>query len=259
VDASPVAEYCRAVEAHLTKINGGHLVRVVGPGFALVRQWHDEGIPLSVVQRAIEQKSDRQRRASTSRTPRPLRIEFCEDDVRALFEDWKRAVGVTRENPVNHVNPVNPVNPANPVNAVNLANVANAANRPSLSKHLERVSERLARLLGRQDLTEDFLSRVNDTIAAVADARAQAARARGAAREPIVRALQTLDRPLVDAAWASMSTPDRAAIDALAQQELGAFRQRLSPAEWQRALAATRDRLVREKFALPVIEVESEG
>ena len=29
---SDVADYCRQVEAHLTRINGGHMVRVVGAG-----------------------------------------------------------------------------------------------------------------------------------------------------------------------------------------------------------------------------------
>ena len=51
---SDVADYCRQVEAHLTRTNGGHMVRVVGAGFALVKQWADDGVPLSVVFRAIE-------------------------------------------------------------------------------------------------------------------------------------------------------------------------------------------------------------
>ena len=46
--------------------------------------------------------------------------------------------------------------------------------KPSLSKHLERVSERLSRLLGRHDLPEPFLERVNQTISAVAEARDRA-------------------------------------------------------------------------------------
>ena len=44
-----IGEYCRQVEDHLTRVNGGHLVRIVGPGFELVRGWANEGIPLSVV------------------------------------------------------------------------------------------------------------------------------------------------------------------------------------------------------------------
>ena len=28
-----LGEYCRRVEAYLTQVNGGHIVRIVGPGF----------------------------------------------------------------------------------------------------------------------------------------------------------------------------------------------------------------------------------
>ena len=104
-----VADYCRQVEAHLTRINGGHLVRVVGPGFALVKQWADEGIPLSVVFRGIELKAERH---AAGASKRPLSIEFCEADVLREFtaraeqdlapyrdrlspEAWTRAVSVT--------------------------------------------------------------------------------------------------------------------------------------------------------------------
>ena len=89
---SDVADYCRQVEAHLTRTNGGHMVRVVGAGFALVKQWADDGVPLSVGFRAIEQKAERHK-AGTSK--RPLRIEFCEADVRELHAAWRRAVGLT--------------------------------------------------------------------------------------------------------------------------------------------------------------------
>jgi len=83
-----VGEYCRQVEDYLTRVNGGHLVRVVGPGFELVRTWALEAIPLSVVFRGIELKAERHRSGSAAR---PLRIEFCEPDVRALYDDWRRA------------------------------------------------------------------------------------------------------------------------------------------------------------------------
>jgi hypothetical protein len=55
--AGDLGEYCRRVEDHLTRVNAGHLVRIVGPGFALVRQWADAGVPLSVVYRGIDLKA----------------------------------------------------------------------------------------------------------------------------------------------------------------------------------------------------------
>ena len=41
-------EYCRAVEAHLCRSNGGHLVRIAGPSFDRVCGWEARGIPLRV-------------------------------------------------------------------------------------------------------------------------------------------------------------------------------------------------------------------
>src|SRR5262249_17394442 len=86
-----VGDYCRQVEQHLTRVNGGHLVRVVGPGFDRVRRWAEEGIPLTVVFRGIELKAERHR-LGVSR--RPLRIEFCDADVRETFDNWRRSIGV---------------------------------------------------------------------------------------------------------------------------------------------------------------------
>ena len=242
-----VAEYCRAVEAHLTKVNGGHLVRIVGPGFALVRSWEAEGIPLSIVERAIEQKAERHQLGAGGRTGRALRIEFCEADVRALFDDWKRAVGVMADASVAD----DPAAGASPE-----ASAEPASRKPSLSKHLERVSERLSRLLGRRDLPEPFLECVNQTISAIADARDRARAARGPARDAIAASLAPLDAALIAAARAVPSVAELRALEAQAAAELGAFRQRLGEAEWSRAERATIDRLLRERFALPVIDPE---
>jgi hypothetical protein len=70
-DLVDVAEYCRRVEDHLTRVNAGHLVRIVGPGFELVRGWAEAGVPLSVVFRGIELKAERHREGASTR---PLRI-----------------------------------------------------------------------------------------------------------------------------------------------------------------------------------------
>lgn len=232
MEPTTVADYCREVEAHLTRVNGGHLVRVVGPGFELVRGWQSQGIPLSIVTRAIDQKAERHQRGAGGRG-RPLRIEFCADDVQELFEDWKRAAGVAH---------------------VPIDEDASPTRRPSLSKHLERVTERLSRLLGRNDLPEPFLERVNYVIGVVAAARERAKGVRGAAREPIAESLRPLDRVLADAARAALSANDVIALNTQAAAELLAYRDRLDPAAWQQALAATTDRLLRERFALPVVD-----
>ena len=86
--------YCRDIEAHLCRRNAGHLVRISGPAFDLVRGWAQRGIPLKVAQQGIDRYIDR----SNARGPRrrPARIEFCEADVLDAFDAWRRAVGIHR-------------------------------------------------------------------------------------------------------------------------------------------------------------------
>lgn len=83
---------CRAVESYLCRKNDGHLIRIVGPAFEMVCGWAAAGIPLGVVERAIDRRYARYRARGTQR--RPLRIEYCEADVLDAFDEWKRAVGV---------------------------------------------------------------------------------------------------------------------------------------------------------------------
>src|SRR5690349_17904475 len=123
-----VGEYCRRVEEHLSRVNQGHLVRIVGSGFELVRQWASNGVPFSVVCRAIDMKAERHR---AGRSTRPLRIEFCEPDVRAVFQDWKRAVGVST------------------VAGPETGEPTDDVKRPSLSRHFDRVITALTRAAGR--------------------------------------------------------------------------------------------------------------
>src|SRR5688500_11918762 len=84
-------QFCGAVEAYLCCRNGGHLIRIVGPSFEMVRGWAENGVPVSLVQRAIDVCSER--RESRREASRPLRIEFCEAEVREQFQRWRRAVG----------------------------------------------------------------------------------------------------------------------------------------------------------------------
>ena len=87
-----LGHYCRALETHLCQVNGGHLVRIVGAAFDLVRHWHAQGIPLKIALRGIDRRAARAARvASASR--RPLRLEFCEADVLDVFDEWRRAIG----------------------------------------------------------------------------------------------------------------------------------------------------------------------
>ncbi len=85
--------YCREIEAHLTRKNDGHLVRIVGPSFELVRGWAERGIPLKVVCVGIDRYFERYYAKGPRR--RPVRVDFCEADVLDVFDEWRRAVGLS--------------------------------------------------------------------------------------------------------------------------------------------------------------------
>ena len=223
-----VADYCRQVEAHLTRINGGHLVRVVGPGFALVQQWADEGVPLSVVFKGIEQKAERHKQGASKR---PLRIEFCEADVREVFEAWRRATGMS---------------PADP---------GDAPRRRPASKAIDRAIERLGRLAGRLEFPEEFRDAISHAIERLSAVREGLAHSRGSARDPWLAQLEPIDQDLMTQA---RRVVDRAVVRGLTEQaerEMAPYRDRLAPEAWQRAVMVTVDRGLRAHFGLPTLEL----
>ena len=50
-----VAEYCRQVESYLCQKNAGHLIRIVGPAFEQVCGWAEQGVPIAVAFKGIDQ------------------------------------------------------------------------------------------------------------------------------------------------------------------------------------------------------------
>jgi hypothetical protein len=169
-DRDAIAEYCRSVEDHLTRVNAGHLVRIVGPGFEKVRRWARIGVPLSVVFRGMELKAERHQEGASRR---PLRIEFCADDVEAVFEQWRRAVGV---------NVLPALDDAPPTDDVAAADEAAESKRPSLKRHLDRAIDRLSRALGRVDLPEPLRETCDPLLQRLVAIRDGAKGARGGRR-----------------------------------------------------------------------------
>ena len=238
--SSDVVDYCRQVEAHLTRINGGHLVRVVGPGFALVKQWADEGVPLSVVFRGIEHKAERH---AAGASKRPLRIEFCEADVRALYDDWRRAIGV-------------PASPTTEADADAAASVRSTSpKRRSVPKAIDRAVDRLGRLAGRLELPEEFRDAMSRLIDQLATMREELAHTRGAVRDRLLERLGPLDAELLEYARAIVPPDVMRNLTITAEQDLAPYRERLSPQAWTRAVSVTVDRGIREHLELPSLDL----
>ncbi|MGE3275576.1 MAG: hypothetical protein AB7O67_10720 [Vicinamibacterales bacterium] len=231
-------DYCREIEAHLCRKNDGHLIRIVGPAFEQVLGWQRDGIPLRVALAGIDRYFERYYRKGPRR--RPVRVEFCDADVRDAFDDWRRAVGV-------------PGGERAPAGTAGEAEPAARPKRSSLAAHVERVVSRLTMLRGSDrgaGALDDALERAaRRTDALGADARS----ARGEARERIVAELAVIDHELLDAAEAALDAATRAALEADAASELAPFKGRMPPDALAAAHAAAVQRLLRERFALPKV------
>ena len=224
-------DYCREIESYLCRKNDGHLIRIAGPSFDLVTAWAARGVPLKVAFRGIDRYFDRYYANGPRR--RPVRIDFCEADVLDVFDQWRRATGLTAAGEERSAD-----------------GESQAAHRgPSLPVHMERVLRRLtsARATGRLD------ARFDDLIDRVARELDAARGARGAKRQAVVERLASLDRELLDAARGSLDDASRAALGREADEELEGFRAGMSPGAFAHAREAAIDRLVRERAGLPTI------
>jgi len=226
-----VSEYCRQIERHLCQKNGGHLIRVVGPAFEEVRGWAEQGIPLKIALRGIDQCCERAFAKGPRR--RPMRVEFCAADVKELFDDWRRAVGVAApaDEPASEPAP----------------------RKGSLAAHVDRVVARLIAL--RQVDGASILppAVVDDAVETLDRIAAAATGARGESREALIDQLSALDRRVLGSAAASVATGRQAALRLEAESELAPFGQRMTPEARAAALESAYLRLVRDMLRLPRI------
>jgi hypothetical protein len=230
--------YCREVEAYLCRKNDGHLIRIVGPAFEQVSEWAREGIPLRVAFSGVERYFARYYRKGPRR--RPVRIEFCEADVRDAFDDWRRAVGVR--------------------GVIGDASAGSDESGPSrrapLARHIERALGRLTTLRGSTqagfalDATLDRVVRRLDAL------QSDAKRVRGDERAALVLELEAMDSELTCAAVAALDSAERDRLMGDAERELAPFRGRMLPESWSKAIATAFERLVRERFQLPSLRYE---
>ena len=228
-------EYCRAIEAHLTRKNDGHLIRIVGPAFELVRGWAEQGIPFKVAGYGIDRAFERYYAKGPRR--RPLRIEFCKADVLDAFDHWRRAVGVRGV----------------------AEDEAPPRRREGLATHIARAINRLTELRGAATgdrprttlrVPDDVL---DDLVRALDGLASSAERARGDARERILADLSALDTRLIDAARAVAGEALLADLGTQAEEDLRPFRDRMPADAWRQARAAAQTRLLRERAQLPAL------
>jgi hypothetical protein len=241
-----IDQYCREIEAHLCRRNGGHLVRIAGPAFDVVRGWAQSGIPLKVAFQGMDRYVDRSSARGMRR--RPARVEFCEADVHDAFDAWRRAVGIHRAE----------AEAAGDVadQAVNApVEEPRTRARESLSTHLDRVIVRLTSL--RAGDTPEAWDAVLDEFVRILDAMHPAARrARGEVRERLLADLEALDARLMERAKAEAGADVLAEAAREATAELEPFATRLSPAAYSAAYQRCEHRALRERLRLPTLSLD---
>ena len=232
-----VEDYCRQVEAYLCRKNDGHLIRIVGPAFEQVCGWAVKGVPLNVAKRGVDRYFDRYYAKGPRR--RPVRIEFCEADVMDVFDEWRRALGITA---------------SDSVGAAHASPLREQRRHESLPAHLERVVSRLTALRAGEDRSLD--ATLDEIVYEIDLARAGARAIRGDARQTLIERLRALDRRLLDAAHAQCDDQTMRALTAEADAELVPFRGRMAPETYEQSRRAALDRLLRERRKLPTVSFE---
>ena len=167
--------YCREIETYLCRKNEGHLIRIVGPVFEQVSGWAEQGVPLAVACRGIDRYCERYYAKGPRR--RPVRVEFCEADVLDLFDDWRRAVGVSRR-------------------ATHDGDPLADGRRGSLPAHLDRAIARLTALRAGERRSASFAAAIDDAVREL-DARGPR-RAAGARRRSGPRSSSGWRRSMLD-------------------------------------------------------------
>jgi hypothetical protein len=230
-------DYCHDIETYLCRKNDGHLIRVVGPSFDLVSGWAAQGVPLKVAFSGIDRYFERYYRKGPRR--RPIRIDFCAADVLDAFDEWRRAVGL----------------PAAGSDATGGEDPDRDRSRrtPSLPAHLERVVMRLTAARANGRVHEAFDDLIDAASRELDVARGAGGGLRGEARQALIARLAALDAELLQAARRSLDEESRARLMSDADAELAAFRERMAPEAFDRARDAACDRLVRERFGLPIV------
>ena len=236
-----VADYCRDLEIYLCRKNDGHLIRIVGPSFDIVSGWAARGVPLKVAMGGIDRYFERYYRKGPRR--RPAKIDFCEADVLDVFDEWRRATGITAD--------VTAVDQTSHAEATEVE--APRRHGPSLPDHLQRVLARLSTLRATGVLV-GAADRVLDAVSVELDAaRSRGGGVRGDARRALLARLEQLDAELVMLVRASVHPELLASAHEEAVRDLASFRETMTPDAFARAVERASTRALRDRVGLPVV------
>jgi hypothetical protein len=238
VGTEPI-DYCRQIESYLCGKNDGHLIRVVGPSFEIVSRWAERGVPLKVAYRGIDRYFERYYAKGPRR--RPVKIDFCEADVLDVFDEWRRALGLTQSAVDSHQSSVD-------------SHLPGVTSRQSLPAHLERVLLRLTNARARGTVGPEFEALIDRVAQELDGVRAGARSLRGEAREAAIGRLGAIDAALSAQALAGLDEAGREALEREADEALAGYRAAMMPDAYARARAAAVDRLLRERLGLPVVK-----
>jgi hypothetical protein len=120
-----------------------------------------------------------------------------------------------------------------------------------LPAHLDRVVARLTALRGGEDRSIDGV--VDGIVRELDVARAGAKHLRGDARQVFIDRLRVLDETLLQTARGTCPADTLGELAREAEVELSPFRARMPTDTYDQAQRAAVDRLVRERYRLPVI------
>jgi hypothetical protein len=236
-------DYCREIEVYLCRKNDGHLIRVVGPSFDLVSAWAARGVPLKIAFEGIDRYFERYYRSGPRR--RPVRIDFCDADVLDVFDEWRRATGITNLRPT--TDPRGAGGEPNPQAAIP------THDKVSLRAHLERVVIRLSSARASGAIGPE-LEGIIDRVSAELDlARSSSGGLRGGARQAALARLEQIDDEMLDAVRRTLGPDALVAVGAEVDEELRPFRSGMTREAYERAHAAAVLRLIRLRFNLPTV------
>jgi hypothetical protein len=236
-----VAEFCREIETYLCRKNDGHLIRVTGPSFELVSGWAERGVPITVAYAGIDRYFERYYRQGPRR--RPVKIDFCEADVLDVFDEWRRATGVTQASVDSRQSSVDSESSVE----------SQQSNKASLPAHLQRVVMRLTSARSGGSVGPAFDALIDRVADELETARSAAGGIRGERRRQLVERLAALDRELLLEARAATGEDTLDALRREADTELAPFKGGMAADALARAREAAIDRLVRERYRLPTI------